>query len=98
MRYLSIIVLSLVVTVCSFASDSMTDKVTIQSTKLYLINKNGKCYLKHNSSQKILEPTPPCFILRNSEKDPQYFSYKDVNTDAVLIVTGTAVSDEVRKE
>lgn len=98
MKYMSSILLSFVVTACSFASERITDEATVLSTKLYLIRQSGKCILKHNSSKTFLAPKPPCFFLKNLDKNPQYFSYKDVNTDAVLIVTGTPVSDKIRKD
>jgi hypothetical protein len=98
MKYISSVLLSFVVSACSFASERITDEATVLSTKIYLISQSGKCILKQNSSKTILAPKPPCFFLRKLDKKPQYFSYKDVNIDAVLIVTGSPVSDEVRKD
>jgi len=98
MRYVPCIILSFTIAACSFASESITDEATLLSEKLYLATQDGQCILKHNSSIIPLTPKPPCFFLRNSDKNPQYFTYNDVNTDAVLIVTGTPVTDEIRKD
>ncbi len=98
MKYIPIIILFLSIASCFYASGNVTDEVSVLSVKLSLIDQNGQCILQHESSQMILEPKPPCFFLRNSDKKPQYYSYEDINTDAVLIVAGTPVSMEIRKD
>lgn len=92
------ILISFIIAACSFASERITDEVMVLSKTLRIVNKNEKCFLIHNTSETVLVPGPPCFFLRNSENKPQYFSYGDVEIDAVLIITGTPVSDDIRKE
>lgn len=93
-RFLALLLL----TSCSFASENITDEINVLSTNMKLIEKNGKCYLIHDDVKKSLHPIPPCHFLRNSKNNVQYFTYKDIKVDAALIITGTPVSKEVRKE
>lgn len=98
MKNIFCILISFTITACSFASEKITDEVTILSKTLRIVNKNKKCFLIQNTSETVLVPEPPCFFLRNPANKPQYFSYEDVKIDAVLIIIGTPVSDNVRKE
>ena len=92
------IFLSLITFSCASANEKIIDNATVVSKTLTIVQENDKCYLLHNSLRYLLAPKPPCYFLRDSGNKPQYFSYNDVGTDAVLIITGSPVSDEIRKE
>lgn len=83
---------------CIAASEMQVDEITVKGVKLKLLAKNKSCMLVNNQSEIKLAPIPPCYFLRISDGAPQFYSYKDVGVDAVLIVSGSPVSETVRKE
>jgi hypothetical protein len=87
------------ITFCSFATESLTDKVILHSTNLSIATKNGKCILRtEGASERVIALNQPCFFMRNKDKNIQHYSYSDVNVDDVLIIVGTPISAEVRQE
>ncbi len=83
---------------CSSASENITDEISLFSNNIKLLEENEKCYLVHEGIKEILSPSPPCHFLRDSKSNPQYYEYKDIGVDAALIVSGTPISKETRKE
>ena len=85
---------------CSYASASknIIDKASLFSYSFQIEEKNEQCFLIHDAHRKPLVPKPPCYFIRESDQKLKYFSYNDVGIDAVLIVIGTAVSDDMRAE
>jgi len=83
---------------CSFASEKVVDEVSVLSKTLSVVSENETCYLIYNSEIVPLLPKPPCYFLRDSNKKPQKYSYNDVKVEAVLIVTGSPISKDIREE
>ena len=85
---------------CSYASASknIIDKASLFSHNFQIEEENGQCFLIHDAYREPLVPQPPCYFIRDSDQKPKYFSYSDVDIDAVLIVIGTLASDDMRME
>lgn len=98
MKTLFSAIFSFLLVSCSAASERQIDEITVHGAKLKIFSRNQSCVLVNNRSEIELAPTPSCYFLRTSNGAPQFYSYKDVGVDAVLIVSGTPVSEKVRKE
>ena len=84
------------------AEEVSMDYAVIENVKLEILERNDSCSLqvtKNETSSLIsLTPKPPCFFLRRGSNEPQQFEYPDVGVQAVLIVTGSPITDAQREE
>jgi hypothetical protein len=84
------------------ALGKVTDSTNIQSYKLTIESKNNNCVLIYQDfsvkRQLVMFPKPPCYFLRRESIKPQSFSYDDIGVKAVLIVVGTLINEEIRKQ
>jgi hypothetical protein len=84
-------------------TDAITDTATAAGHKLEIVTRDGRCVLhavgSSGATQDLqLAPQPPCHFLRLPGSDaPRSLSYADVNTEAVLIVSGTPASENTRR-
>ncbi|MFN0100967.1 MAG: hypothetical protein ACKV2U_02635 [Bryobacteraceae bacterium] len=81
---------------------AITDIAEAENQKLEILSRDGGCILRvggtANGRTIPLVPKAPCHFLRAADRPvPGVFSYRDVNTEAVLIVSGTPASEPVRK-
>ncbi len=83
---------------CSSASENTIDEISLFSHEIKVIEESEKCYLVYGNEKKLISPKPPCHFLRSPKQTPQYYSYANIGVDAVLIVSGSPVSNETRKE
>jgi len=102
---ISVLILSVFGIFCVFNKESLgevTDSTNIQSYKLTIESKNNNCVLIYQDfsveKQLVMFPKPPCYFLRRESIEPQSFSYDDIGVKAVLIVVGTPINEEIRKQ
>ena len=91
-------ILILFIAACSVAGENVTDQVELFSKKLKLSTENEKCILRTEGNKFEVAPNPPCFFLRNKEKGVQHFAYPDIKVEAVVIIAGTEMSEQLKRE
>jgi len=85
---------------CS-AENKIMDSTTIDNIKLVITESNGVCYLEYTADKKqviALQPNPPCYFVRRGGDKVISFTYADVNVLSALLVVGTPISEQKRKE
>jgi len=78
----------------------VTDSARMEGVKLELLAMGKQCAIRFSNpapEQLTMVPRPPCYFVRGNGPLPQTFSYPDVGVRWVLIVVGSAASDETRK-
>jgi hypothetical protein len=86
------------ITSCTVASEIVNDEISVLNFNIKIVQDKGKCYLVNTQGRYELSPKPPCHFLRNSNNSPQYYSYVKNGIDATLIISGTPISNTVRKQ
>lgn len=74
----------------------VADQTEVNRINLQILNSGDTCTLRAGGAAILLQPKAPCFFLRRGGK-VQTYAYSDVNTDFVVIIGGTALSDDKRK-
>ncbi len=83
------------------SSKNVTDRALVSGYTLVLSKSNSDCelHIEYKNEKKMypLKPTAPCYFLRRDNKKPQSVAYKDVNVLNTLVVVGSPISQEKRK-
>lgn len=82
----------------ALSTEQITDDTTVLSKKLVITTDSATCYLHTGSKTIKLAPEPPCYFLTDSSHTPQQYAYKDVNVDAVIVITGSLLDNEFKKQ
>lgn len=100
--YIYLPILFLLGSGCNANGENITDEAKINGYLLILKSDEKTCYLKstYNGTESInaLKVKPPCYFLRKGSKEPQSFTYKDVDVNATILIVGSPISNETRKK
>jgi hypothetical protein len=82
--------------------NEIIDHTNIKNYKLTIQHKNNHCILQYQNAfikkQKKMDLKPPCYFVRKKNFKLQSFAYKNVGIEAVILVVGRLINNQIRKE
>lgn len=102
MRTYLLLLVTLISANCSAVDNEITDQANLEGYDLVLRSSKGLCFLDSNigdvSKSVGIKIKPPCYFLRQGDKEPQSFAYDDVGISSTIIMVGSPISKEKREK